>query len=107
MVLDACGVVIPEPAPVDVYFVGMGEDASALARKLTYQCRQAGLVAECDKMGRSTKAQFKYADKIGARFVGVIGSDELAKNCVNLKNMGASQQLEVNVSDVVSFLQNN
>ena len=44
-------------------------------------------------MNRSIKAQFKYADKIGAEKVVVIGSDELEKGVVKVKEMktGAEQ----------------
>jgi histidyl-tRNA synthetase len=38
-------------------------------------------------MERSVKAQFKYADKLGAKFVAVIGGNELAEGKANVKNM--------------------
>ena len=42
---------------------------------------------EIDHIGRSVKAQMKYADKIGARYVLVLGGDELAKGKAKLKHM--------------------
>ena len=48
-------------------------------------------------MGRGIKAQFKYADKIGAEKVIVIGSNELTRGVVKVKNMadGSEQEVEI------------
>ena len=48
-------------------------------------------------MERSIKAQFKYADKIGAKFVAVIGSSELENGAMNVKNMTNGE------SEIVTF----
>lgn len=57
----------------------MGEAASIEALRLVTQLRQEGFVAETDTVGRSLKAQMKYADKIGAAGTTlVLGDNELA-----------------------------
>lgn len=43
-------------------------------------------------MGRSFKAQFKFADKLGARYVAILGEDELRQGCVKLKDMAAGTE---------------
>jgi histidyl-tRNA synthetase len=55
----------------------------------------AGLSAETDLMGRSLKAQMKYADKINAHYVAIIGDDELDQGVATVKNMkeGESKQI--------------
>ena len=53
---------------------------------LLYQ-RENNKKVEMDYLNRSVKAQMKYANKIGAKFVIVIGDDEIAKNEVKIKNM--------------------
>ena len=57
-----------------------------------------------DYEGKSLKSQFRMADKSGARYALVLGDDELAKGTVQLKQLGASEQFEVTVSDVVAKL---
>ena len=76
------------------------ERAFALASGL----RRAGISAETDLMERSVKAQFKYADKKGARFVAVIGADELAAGEAQVKDMRDSSSERVKFEDLSTYL---
>ncbi len=68
----------------DVFVVDLcGGVASVLARDL----RRAGIAVARDFGGRSTKAQFKAADRSGARFALVVGPDEVAAGTVSLKSL--------------------
>ena len=44
----------------------------------------------------------KYADKIGARYVVVIGDDEIASDSAKLKNMETGEQTPVKLSELYS-----
>ena len=68
--------------------------------------RRGGIKAELDHEGRSLKAQFKYADKIGAKYVAVIGSDELNRGEVSLKNMADGETKPVKFEDLSAVLKN-
>ena len=87
MVMKAQGIEIPAPAPCDLYIGSIGEEASVEALRLCGILRGEGFSAECDIVGRSVKAQMKYADKIGARFSMVLGDNELAEKKATVKNM--------------------
>ena len=50
-------------------------------------------------MGRSLRAQMKYADKIGARFTMVIGDNELANGEAVLKNMKTGEKINMKLND--------
>ena len=54
--------------------------------------RKLGSKVEIDHIGRSVKAQLKYADKIGASYVLVLGGDELEKGEAKLKRMSDGQE---------------
>ncbi len=88
---------VPFPAaPVpDIYIAGMDDESRAKAFALAGQLRSQDVSAECDLMERSVKAQLKYADKLGATFVAVIGENELKEGAVNVKKMadGSSQNV--------------
>ena len=45
-----------------------------------------------------------FLDKIGAKYVGVIGSDELEKGIIKIKNMTDGQETEVSFENVAEFL---
>ena len=78
---------IPEPDLVDVYITPMGDEARNIGLSIAKQLRELGVKTDFDHVGRSFKAQFKYADKLKARFVAVIGEDEVKSGRLKLKNM--------------------
>ena len=87
LVLENTNGLRAEEETVDYYFAPLGDNAKALTRELVYAFRRKGISAETDIMDRSVKAQMKYADKIGAKFVVVIGDDEIKNNLVSVKKM--------------------
>ena len=87
LTMEANGVEIPKPRETEVFIVIMGDRAKKYGLKLAGELRKHGVKTEFDHVGRSFKAQFKYADKLNARFVAVIGEDEVKNGVIKLKNM--------------------
>ena len=87
MVMQAQGTVPAEDRPASVYFASMGAAAARKAAELAAQLRESGIPAEYDLLGRSLKAQMKYADKAGFAYTAVLGDSELTDARVQLKNM--------------------
>ena len=81
----------------------LGAEAKAKAYKLVNEIRSHGLIVETDYMDRSVKAQMKYANKIGAKKVVIIGADELEKGAANVKDMATGEQTEVSLADLPSL----
>ena len=92
LVAESQGLSIPTPKLCDLYIAGIGEEARLRAFALAFALRNLGFKAECDHVGRSVKSQFKYADKLGARYVAALGEDELKNNAVRLKNMATGEE---------------
>ncbi len=103
MVMEQSGVVIPEPLKPTVYIAGMDDDSRKMAFALASALRAYGVIAEVDLMERSVKAQFKYADKIGAKYVAVIGGNEMAEGKVNIKSMADGTSESVAFEDIVAY----
>ena len=103
LLMEKSGAAIPgEPAPT-VYFAGMDAACREKAFALAVDLRKAGIPCEVDHMDRSLKAQFKYADKINARFTAVIGGNELAAGVMNVKDMSDSSQHTVAFDRAAEF----
>lgn len=83
------------PAVADVYVANLGAEMVSPAFVFTQSLRAAGLKADCDLCGRSLKAQFKFADKIGAKYVAILGGDEYARGTVKIRNMQAKEEQEL------------
>lgn len=87
MQLEACHADFPEENRCDLYIASSGEEAQQKALQLCTLLRQEGFITECDCMGRSVKAQMKYAGKLGARYSTVLGDNELQGGSCTVKNM--------------------
>ena len=103
IVMEQMGVQIPAPATPTVYIAGMDEASRNQAFALANALRLSGVIAEIDHMERSVKAQFKYADKIGAKYVAVIGGNELAEGKANVKCMATGESESVAFADMVAY----
>ena len=104
LALQAAGVELPKAGRCDVFVACVAGDATATAAafRLLQQARDAGLAAEMDHQGRSLKSQFKLADKLGARFVAVLGPDELAAGQCTLRDMVSHEEARVALGDAVA-----
>ena len=104
MLMDEHGVEIPQPEPLKAFIAVMGDDAKAFGLKLLRELRQKGVKAEMDTLARNIKGQFKYADRLGAKYTVVIGDNELAEGAVSIKEMATSQQRQVKLDDLLEEL---
>ena len=82
----------------------MGENAKLFGLKLLSDLRKNGISAQMDLMERNIKGQFKFANKINAKYTIVIGDNELETETVSVKNMADSSQKQVKVDDLVKEL---
>jgi histidyl-tRNA synthetase len=72
-------------------------EAHQLGFKLANQARRAGLSAQLELAGRGLKGQLKHADRLGARYVAIIG-DPMQ---ISLKDMETGDQTEVAADTVI------
>lgn len=100
LVLEAQGLNEVESNNPLIYIGSIGEKGALKAQEIGYDLRKAGIHAEYDTVGRSVKAQMKYADKIGAVYNVVLGDDEIANDKVRLKNMLNGEQREITLSAI-------
>ncbi len=104
LVLEKAGIELPGQPECDAYICSIGEAASCKAQELVQRMREAGLWAECDIVGRSVKAQMKYANKIGARFSMVLGDDELANGAAQVKEMATGKSEPVSFDKLSDYI---
>jgi histidyl-tRNA synthetase len=103
MVMAQTGVEIPDKNKCQVYLAGMDSECRRKAFEIATVLRKSGVIAEIDHMERSVKAQFKYADKLGVKFVAVIGGNELEQGVMNVKNMQTGESEPVAFENAVEY----
>ena len=92
LVMESLNLLPEEPVVTQVYVASLGEEARGPAFGFCNELRLAGVRADMDHVGRSLKAQFKFAGKIDAPFVAIVGGDELANGQVKLRNMATREE---------------
>lgn len=88
----------------DIYLANIGETALDAAENIAADLRAEGIFAETDLMGKSLKAQMKYADKVKARFSAVIGDDEVKNKKLTLRNMENGDSTDVAFDDIAKII---
>jgi histidyl-tRNA synthetase len=104
LTLEANGIEIPEPQNTDVFIAVMGDKPKEFGLSLLRKLRLEGIKAEMDLLARNFKGQFKYADRINAKYTVVIGDNELDEGKVAIKTMATSEQKLVAIEDLVNEL---
>ena len=104
LALAAAGVEVPVPAVAEVFVARAVGEVAGDAFLICDALRTAGVAAEIDHQARSLKSQFKLADRLGARFVVVVGPDELATGQVTLREMATSMEERVSLGDLPSIV---
>ncbi len=103
MAMEASGVEITDTDRPALYIAPMGEAAQMKAMTICESLRDDGIYVEYDIVGRSLKAQMKYADKTKARYTLILGDSEIESGKAQLKNMENSTQSEVDINDVAAL----
>lgn len=108
LALEAAGVEVPTPPRAQVFVARVDDTVTEEVFALAQQLRDAGVTTELDHQARSLKSQFKQADRLGARYVLVVGPDELASGEATLRDMSTKEEKRVALTsaaaDVVTAL---
>ena len=104
LTLDQHNITIPRPNGLDLFIATLGSDADKMAFQLIYQLRRQGIKVDKDVLGRSLKAQLKYANRIQARNVLILGQEELDEGWAIIKHMETGEQKEIHLNNTVDTL---
>jgi histidyl-tRNA synthetase len=88
----------------DVFLAPLVAAAQDRALLLQRALRQAGLRVLMEHEARGVKSQMKRADKLGARYVALLGDEELAKGVWTLRDMAASAQEQLTEAELAARL---
>jgi histidyl-tRNA synthetase len=105
MTLEKEGFEIPREDAIALYIGSIGEDAYKASFKLANELRSKGAKVEINHMGRSLKAEMKYANKIGSRFTTILGDDELENKQIKLKRMSDGEIFEESLLDIEKIVE--
>ena len=88
----------------DIFLAGIGDAAAERCFFLMHRLQRQGIRAEVSYEGKSLKAQMRRADKLGARYVLIVGEEELARGTAELRDMEAKTQEQVELDELPSLM---
>ncbi len=97
--MEESGVPFPAAPKCNLSIVSAGENALLKALELSAELRSQGYSVNIDTVGRSIKAQMKFANKLNSEFTVVIGDNELENGVAMLKCMEDGTQTEVSLDN--------
>ncbi|MCE5196406.1 MAG: histidine--tRNA ligase [Negativicutes bacterium] len=102
MVLQAAKTNPVVQPPLQVFFAAIGQAAHLLATELMAELRKNGIYCDQDYLNRGLKAQMKYADKLGAKNVAILGEEELSRGIFVLRDMATKEQTEMSKAELLT-----
>ena len=84
-----------------VYLITLGDSAKTAGVKVLADIRSAGIRADTDYEGKSLKAAMRTANDLQARFVAILGDDELKDGVIALKDMSNGSQEKILMTGLV------
>ena len=91
-----------EDEHLDVYIIPMGTTDYSFA--LLQDLRLNGFSVDMDYMNRKIASNFKVADKLKAKYVIIIGEDEVKNNILTVKDNNTKEEFKIKNSNIIDFL---
>ncbi|WP_242396135.1 histidine--tRNA ligase [Anaeromyxobacter oryzisoli] len=101
MILEKVGRAAPERRPA-VFFVSADAAGALEGLRRAAELRRVGIACDLDPRGGKMKAQFKQAERVGARFAVVLGGNEVQTGQAKLKDLETRAETPVALSDLAA-----
>ncbi len=103
MILEKAGKAPPAQGPV-VFFVTADTEGALEALRRAAELRRAGIACDLDPRGGKMKAQFKQAERVGARYALVLGGNEVRSGQAKLKDVRTREEIPVALAELAERL---
>jgi len=92
------------PARIDAFVAPLGAGMNAHALKLARALRRDGISADLGEEIFRLKKSFELAEKAGARYIVIVGENEVASDKFAVKNLATGEQVQVPRPELVEYL---
>lgn len=104
LALDMEGIDICDSANPEIYVIPMGDESKTKSVSLVHFLRLSGFDVEMDYNDRNLKSNFKNADRLGVRFIIIIGEEEINSKVLTIKDNNTKEQFKIEIERLVDFL---
>lgn len=95
---------LPNPPKITLFIIPLGDLAKEKCFTLTHELRDRGLSVEMDMSFKKLGKVMSYANQIGAKYVCVIGENELSSNKIELKEMETGKTKTLSIDEIESSI---
>ena len=92
---------------VDLFIMYVNEEEKKYAAYLTQELRMAGFIVETEYTGRGLKGQFKQADRLNAKFLVILNSEDLVAGEIQVKDNQTKEVTMVKEAEIDDYLDMN
>jgi histidyl-tRNA synthetase len=103
-VLEKENIEIPYEDEIDCYIIPLTENEKEESIKLLTNLRMNAFKADTDYLNRNVKSNFKQADRLKARFIILIGEEEVKSEIYTIKNNQTKEEFKINKANIIDFL---
>ena len=89
---------------IDLFLMYVNEEEKNYATYLSQELRLNGFVVDTEYTSRSLKAQFKQADRLNAKFIAVLNSEDLNNNEIKIKNNETKEEETISLDALIFYL---
>ena len=104
LALEKEGIDIKEKEPLDVYIFGASKEEKKYILSLGNTLRMNGFNVEIDYNNKSFKSNFKKADSLLAKYIIIIGEEEVKSKILTVKNNKTKEEYKVKLDSLIEFL---
>lgn len=107
MALDKEEIDLPINNGIDAFILYVNDTEKEYAMALTQDLRLQGLRVETEYMGRALKGQFKQADRLNAKFLVILNSEDLVAGEIQVKDNHTKETTMVKEAEIDDYLDMN
>ena len=104
MALELEKVELPIVEDIDLFLMYVNEDEKKYATYLAQELRVAGFIVDTEYTGRSLKGQFKQADRLNAKYIAILNSEDLDNNEIKIKNNKTKEEEIISLDVLIYYL---
>lgn len=105
--LDFENIDLIEDKTIDIYVAPSSEKENDYAISLLDVLRMNGFKADMDYMSRNFKSNFKQADRLNAKYIILIGNDEIESGILTIKNNITKEEYKIKEEEIIEFFDKN
>jgi len=103
-VMISQGISLPKKGGTQIYFIPLGDEARTQCFSLATACRHAHIASEIELSTKKIQTALQNASRSGAVYCAIVGSEEMAKKVLQLKNLETRNSQEVPFNQLIATL---